>query len=477
MRISLVMKSMAVLLLTVFLLAIFPLYQVAYAADGNSSGYSDVLDDLKKDSMFDTKNYPVVSNDYSLKIIQLAESTNKELFVYVYQPCGKQEMRASSINISTSSSLDIKPLNYKLKYVNSSGVFFKYVVEGITVSKAEARYYGVTSIYRPFNKDYGDKDAGNGNTVSEVPFAISKEYRFSTVNGNPVTATVDIETIEITDKFVGFVRYDSGYILHTEACDSHFVAFDTDKPIDRLVEADVAWVQQLYRKADRQDSEPYFGEPSDETRTLSEDDETVHFKGGGLLAGSYQWDRIQTIDEFIDSVDLSQNVYHGAIINVSVASKINEADKQALKNKKWVLRFVDTKYDVQTMEQIIYGSVYRWKVSESTLVSDVTILRLKFVTDGVTYNLGVIDNKQTGSGKPINSTEVDVELNERGKGFLIIIAVILLILLLCLFAPVLTTVFKFIFTAISVPFKVVGKGIKMAKRREKNRGDDYEKCR
>ena len=356
MRISLGMKSMAVLLLTVFLLAIFPYglaYQVAFATDSNSGEYSNVLDDLKKDSMFDTKNYSVVPNDYSLKIIQLAESSSNELFVYVYQPCGKQEMRASSINISTSSSLDIKPLNYKLKYVNSNGVFFKYVVEGITVSKAEARYYGVTSIYRPFNKDYGDKDAGNGNTVSEVPFSISKEYRFSTVNGNPVTATVDIETIEITDKFVGFVRYDSGYILHTEACDSHFVAFDTDKPIDRLVEADVAWVQQVHRKADRSDSTPYFGEPSNETKTLSEDDETVHFKGGGLLAGSYQWDRIQTIDEFIGSVDLSQNVYHGAIINVSVASKINEADKQALKNKKWVLRFVDTKYDVQTMEQII----------------------------------------------------------------------------------------------------------------------------
>ena len=38
----------------------------------------------------------------------------------------------------------------------------------------------------------------------------------------------------------------------------------------------------------------------------------------------------------------------------------------------------------------------------STIVSDVIILRLKFETDGKIYNLGVIDNKQTGDGIPDN---------------------------------------------------------------------------
>ena len=33
-------------------------------------------------------------------------------------------------------------------------------------------------------------------------------------------------------------------------------------------------------------------------------------------------------------------------------------------------------------------------------MSDVTILRLKFETDGVVYNLGVVDNKQTSSVIP-----------------------------------------------------------------------------
>jgi len=464
------------LILCTFFTGVQSAVNVAFAAEAKE--YSNVLDDLKKDSTFNTKNYPTVSKDYSLKIIQLAESTDKEVLVYVYQPCGLKDMRASSINISTHAQADIRPSNYKLKYANSSGVFFKYVVEGLTVSTAEARYYGVTSIYRPFNKAYGDVDAEHGNTVSEVPFAVSKEYRFSTVNGNPVTATVDIETIEITDKFVGFVRYDSGYILHKEACDSHFVAFDTDKPIDKLVEADVAWIQREQKhQIDGDYFGAYLGEITNEQRTLSDDDDTVHYKGGGLFAASYEWDRIQTIDDFIASVDLNKNVYHGAIIDVNVVSKITEEGKQALKNKKWVLRFTDTDYDVQLREAMVgFGNVYRGYIESSTLVSDVTILRLKFITDGVTYNLGVIDNKQTGSNKPINDTEIDVELNDRGKGFFIILAVILFLILIGIFAPFLTNILQFVWVVISAPFKSVNKSIKEHKRRRKAGGKGYEKA-
>ncbi len=462
--------------LCTFITSVQSVANVAFAASGAKTEYSDVLADLKKDSMFDIKNYPLVATDCSLKIIQLAESSDKELFVYVYQPCGKKDMWASSINISTTSYADITPSNYKLKYINSSGVFFKYVVEGITVSNAEARYYGVTSIYRPFNKAYGDKDAEHGNAVSEVPFNVSKEYRFSTINGNPVTATVDIETIEITDKFVGFVRYDDGYIFHQSACDSHFVAFDTDKPIDRLVEADVAWVQREQRhQTDGNYWKPYMGEIENKQRTLSENDDTVHYKGGGIFAATYEWDRIQSITDFIASVDLNKNVYHGAILDVNVVSKITEEGKQALKNKKWVLRFVDTSYAEQYHEVLINGIKYWGYIEESTLVSDVTILRLKFITDGVTYNLGVIDNKQTGNNKPINDTETNVELNDRGKGLLIALAVILLIVLLCVLSPLLSTVLQFVGTVISVPFKAVGKGIKRAKsRKRKKEENDYE---
>ena len=49
----------------------------------------------------------------------------------------------------------------------------------------------------------------------------------------------------------------------------------------------------------------------------------------------------------------------------------------------------------------------------STLVGDVSILRLKFMTNGKTYNLGVIDNKQNGVG-----WELDFSINI-GPSFLV----------------------------------------------------------
>lgn len=77
--------------------------QTPLVARAESITYSGVMEDLKKDTSFKPENYPTKADDYSLHIIQLAESSDKELFVYVYQPSGKaKNFKASSINISTT---------------------------------------------------------------------------------------------------------------------------------------------------------------------------------------------------------------------------------------------------------------------------------------------------------------------------------------------------------------------------------------
>ena len=63
--------------------------------------HSDVMDDLKADSLFDVSQYPLMTYDHFsalnndeyetndvefLSVIQIAESQEKELFVYTYQP-------------------------------------------------------------------------------------------------------------------------------------------------------------------------------------------------------------------------------------------------------------------------------------------------------------------------------------------------------------------------------------------------------
>lgn len=440
--------------------------QTPLIARAASIEYSEVLDDLKKDASFQESNYPERPTDYSLNIIQIAESVNKELFVYVYQPSGERKnFTALSINISTTINDAISFINYKLDLLNSSGVFYKYKVRDFIVKDEPTRYYAITSIYRPFDESI-DAGTGNDNTITEVNYAVNKQYCFGTINGNPYVNCVDIETIVVTDKFVGFVRYMDGFKLYVGACDSHFVAFNTDKPMDKLLEADVYYTTQAYSSAwvmfagTREE----FGEKADNYAYLKYTDKVEH-NGGGLFAGTYTWERIQTVEDFIANEN-RDNIYHGAIIDVKYSAKLTDAAMQELQGKRWVLRFAETDYTFWTGDSA-YGTF-------ATIVGDVTILRLKFETDGITYNLGVIDNKQTGGKEPSNETEIEVTLNKRGKTLLWLLLLILLIVLL---APVLPYVLRAIVWIISLPFKAIAAIVKAIKRRrqEKEERKIYER--
>lgn len=428
--------------------------QTPLVARAESITYSGVMEDLKKDTSFKPENYPTKADDYSLQIIQLAESSDKELFVYVYQPSGKaKDFKASSINISTTINDSISYLNYKLELLNSSGVFYKYKVIGLTVKDESVRYYAISSIYRPFDESI-DKQASGGNTVTEVNYAVNKQYCFGEINGKPYVNCVDIETIVVTDKFVGFVRYPDGFKLYVGACDSHFVAFNTNKPMDKLLEADVYYTTQEYSSswAAFVGENETFGEKADKYAYLKYTDKVEH-TGGGLFAGTYKWDRIQTVDDFIKNEDREQ-IFSGAVIDVKISSKLTDAALNELKGKKWVLRFTETDYTLWS-GQGTYGTF-------STIVGDVTILRLKFETDGITYNLGVIDNKQSGSKDPSNETDIDISLNKRGKMILYLLMLILLIILL---APIFPYVLQAIVWIISLPIKGISAAVKSTKRR------------
>lgn len=455
--------------------ALIDVYGVTYASAEVDSG-SAVLDDLNKAENFDVSYYPEGSpedkNYYSLDVIQIAESTDKELLIYVYQPSGQaKSLTASSINISRTIDDAISYYNFKLTLLNSNGVFFKYRVDNLTVFSTDVRYYVISAIYRPFDKTI-DKQADNNNVVTEVDYKVGKQYCFGKLNGKDICNVVEVETIEITDKFVGFVRYSDGHNwwgYQWPSCDSHFVAFNTDKPIDRLLEADVYYSYQSCHSGtdtyDRNTNEfvKVFGDKQDGYAYLTYDQKVEH-TGEQWGAGTYKWKRIETVEDFIAENDLTQNVYSGAIIDVNVANKITDEGKEALKGKKWLLRFVETDYLFESEGSMAHGT-YKFK-SDTTNVGDVTILRLKFEYDGLTYNLGTVDNKQTGSGNAINVESIGVELSNIGKVLFGILLLILVIVLISLFKPV-KDLFVFIFKAlvyvIKLPFKLISSLFKRRK--------------
>lgn len=467
--------ALSLLLITIisFIVSALPCKNIVNA---QTTAYSDVLDDLREDASFNISDFPEQLNNCSLSVITIAESENKELFVYVYQPSGPtRNYMASYINISTDERVQVdedgnlKFYVYSLSFCNSFNTLYKYKVDDFAVSEDDTRFYQITSIFRPFDETM-DKQADFDNKVTGVNFDVCKQYTFTTVNGKVSTYCSDIEYIRITDKFVGFVRYKDGIIpsfgaFYDTAFDSHFVAFNTDRDIDKLLEADLWYTCQSYEKILYANpgysyTTETFGQVLKQNAYLTYEDDMVVYKGVGLFAGTYKYDTIQTIDEFINSVNVTQCVYSGCFFDVSTQSKITEDGLKALKGKKWVLRFADSLYGT-TIHYTDALYHYSEHTTRYTIVGDVTIFRLKFETDGVIYNLGVLDNMQTGSLKPINETFLVVRLKSKWKWILIIIVIIILFIF---FWPVLPYILNFVVWVISLPFKFIASVVKLFKK-------------
>lgn len=391
----------------------------AFAA--NETIFSSVLDDLQQDSSFDIGSYPRKENDYSLQVIQIAESIDDELFVYVYQPSGNSvNLRATSINISKGYKT-LKFKNYKLTFCNSYNTLYKYKVKDFSIEDSRVRFYDITSIFRAWNRNY-DKKPDNDNTVSEVPFNVSKIYKLGVENGQFVSEAVDTETIEVVSKYVGFCRYDNGSKLFPRACDSHFVAFSTDRKIDDLQQADIYYRSQTYENY--KDVMHTFGEIEEHYSYVTDTQEVSYTPSyAWSKVGTINRDRIQTVADFIAS-ETYENIYSCGVFSVKEVSHITDTGLKYLKECEWVVRFAETDYYYQ-----LTGGYIPSRHIMYTIVSDVSILRLQFVTDGVVYNLGVIDNKQSGSQTPINVVDREITV----PWWVWVILAILVLIVLCLF--------------------------------------------
>ena len=406
---SKIKKSLTIFLLAVLLLIVAVLPFSAVFAEETTS--SNVVDDLSLDDEFNVSDYPYISDDYSLQIIQIAETSAKELFIYVYNPSrGTKDLIATSITFSTGINNNLNYKNYKLKLLNRDGVFSKYVVNGFVVKDDALRYYDISEIFRNWDETI-DEPAEYGNTITEVSYSVAQLWSASTVEGVVSYEMAKTEVITITDKYVGYLNYPDGFILLNQAyVQSHFVAFSTDYNIDYLLEAQLEFLIQ------RKDYTPSYGtvtqapEPRSVQLTYSD---TGTNGTTGLFAKTYVWNRIEKVSDFSSKEDLTDEA------------------KTELQGKEWVLRFVETEYSS-------YGASKTWY-----FVSEVTILRLKFQTAGKTYNLGVVDNKQTGDGLPDN--ELPTIENFFREQMIVLFSVVLSILGFVVFILVVIFLIKYIF--------------------------------
>ena len=378
--------------------------------------YTNVLEDLQKDETFDVSEYPLKNEDLSLTVIQIAESISGELFVYVYQPSGKN-VTVSSINISQGIDDKLSYKNYFLTLLSLEGTLGKYRVDGLSLTDDLIRFYDFSAIYRlPIADEAGETDegtsSGNANRIDEIVYPVAKRFQAATVNDTVIYKEEHTEIVEIINPYAGFIRYNNGYVLHYDACDAWYVAFNTDRNIDVLYEADVLYdVRTVTRNwVVFTDPVEIYGEWERNIVKTVTYKEKAQNPGGGLLGWyTYTWDRIETVDHFVANEQLT------------------DSTEQLLRSNgnKWVLRFLETSY---------YSTSSTGATSTSySEVSNVAVLRLKFRSGGKVYNLGAVSNKITDvSGTPDNTnTGIWDPIRDGNKG-LNILAVILGIVIIVL---------------------------------------------
>ncbi len=466
-----------------FILSLFMLLTILFGSWGafayaEEVEYTSATEDLRKAENFDPSYYPVKENDYTISLIQIAESKDKELLVYTYQPAADKRITASSINISRTSELDVTPQNYYLTLLSREGVFCKYVVKDFEVSNEPTRYYAIPSIFRFWVNEI-DGDQSGSQTVTEKSFEVAEQLRFGTLNGKEYVERKKIDVITVTSKFVGFVRYTGEYklgFMNTALTDfdCHFVAFNTDRRIDTLLEADLSYVKQDFSAKSWVSGgtvphyETTYGERSDQIKVELMCDQSVDHTDSFIYGSSFSFNRIQSVTNFLSSEETS-NVYKCGVFETTEKRTLTDDVKAELEDKSWVLRFLETN---RTNKTTLGGTEY-----SSTLVGDVTILRLKFVTDGITYNLGVVDNKQTGGTDPVNVIRRLLGLNPVVTWLLL--AVILFVVLIVLI-PFLPTILSFLFKLIvwivkavvwlvSLPVRGVVALVRVIKERKEDR--------
>ncbi len=407
-------------------------------ASAEATGYTNVLTDLQKDSSFNPDNYPAKENDTSVKVIHIAEGENGELFIYVYQPCdAKKDYKAKFINMSLQNPEE-KNLEYKLyslTWLNSNGVFDKYIVNDFTVSSSAERYYNIATVYRPFDSEV-DKVPEAVDTIQCKGFAVGQYWRAYWYNNVLMYEARKIDIVDIDIQATGTVRYTEGFKLYIDSCDSHYVAFSiANYNVERIYDADITYTINNYEKSTVYTvgggtSTKLVSSETKEREYLSEK-EVGSNDGDGWLGKKYSWYRITDVATFKKQVEEDSN------------DTFSQEELDGLAKSQFVFRFAETEYRLVSSPNA--------SVSYYSEAVNIGVLRLHFLSEGKIYNLGCVSDLVGTDNKP----ELTVDLLDNIENMEIWEK---LYALLCLI--VFLIILSFFFSPIKAVLKVIWEGIK-----------------
>lgn len=450
----------SVLLLLVSFIMLFGSGFSAYAAEE----FKTVLEELKSDPNFNESDYPGISNDYSLRVIQLVESNNNTLIVYVYQPSHyTKDLIASHIDISygfSQNGADLDPKIYELKLLDTEGVFDKYLVSGYEVPKDNYRYYNLISIYRKFDIDVDNLE--DGLIDRKKAYGVGQQWCCYTVNDIVHYEMGTFTYLDVESVFTGYVHLHDGFTvndiwLKNNDCYAWFYIFNPKNIIcsdgssknvnikhiyNGKLSYDIRKVRELRANGGKNLT---YGDWVPKENILTDND-IMSFKGEGLWGKEVEWNRIMTCKDFKTIIDKNNGSY-------------DDNFSSYLKEDYYVFSFLETDY----MED--WGNVICLDYYE---VVNTSLLRLNFLdTSNKVYDLGVVSDMISADNKADANigNKLDDLLFSVGNWFeklFAILGVVVLALIFMFFSNLLTpfiTILKEIFKAIkyvlSLPFKII----------------------
>ena len=471
-------KSCVVMLLFFLLIELF-ISAFPVTAVAEERQYSNVLDDLKKDSSFNPDDYPAYTweeikafnenNDVDddvpmLSVITIAESKEKELFLYVYNPT-RLDLNFSALEISMYFSSEVNPQNinpelYGLELLSNNGVFDKYLVEDYVVSDEAERHYNIVEISRPFLENIDTSISGG--TTDDKAISVGKQFCCYFYNNESVMEMRKIDVVEITPVFNGDVFLSAGFKLGnliglSESCDVHFIAFNVDNyNVDDIIDADMVYKKRSYKVVDIDytlssdiHTEEY-GDYSEEIELFLSKKDEVSYEGDGWFASEYKWNRIMKASDFVTKFE-EQGAY------------FSDESKNKLNSSQWVFAFDETTAKSYSTSSFTDSGmlIYIMTVREGIQASKVDILRLHFRSEGKYYNLGVVMDKTSADIIPdgsANTLDFSDVLDLLELIILLLVIVILgpfLIKIVGLFFGAFKMLLEILLVVISLPFKIL----------------------
>ncbi len=469
------------ILLSILCFSVQPVY-------ATTDKYTDVLIDLHTDSTFNTGDYPTISDlnhidcscgtsqDFqSIQVIQVAESIDKELFIYTYQPASSViSLEAVAISLWTEFSengKDFTPIVFELELLSSSSVFYKYIVKDFKVCDESHRYYNISQIYRKLNDNIDENVSGS--VSGQKALNVGQQWLSYWFNDEIIYEMNTFETMDIIVDYVGFINIGKEPLfignrdnhfgmqigLYGTRTHQHFISFSCEEyKIKHIYDAYLTWYQRDNAVFDELTGDMY-GTGVNDDGTLNSDypwyskDTTlrdvdqVSFTSTSLLyKREYTWNRILKSSDYIKGFE-DQGI------------TFSDECKSSLNNSEWVFAFTETKLE-NTNDS-------NFSVDVGSEVALVSILRIHFMDiNNKIYNLSCVADRVTADG--ILDGRSETNLQKWFDKIMQLIGILALLICISFCLPVITAVFnilvpiiKFVFSCIFnvilLPFKLIGK--------------------